>query len=298
MWNKIYFYIRYLYLFIRYILFERDITRLKINTNKDIIILWNGPSFKESIIKHADFFKDKYILAVSSFVKTDYFNQLKPKFYIISDSGFWEEEISYKNDDKNISINKNRLKNIRKEFLENMINKVKWDMNLFLPLQSKWAENVKKLIEKNKYIKISYYVMNPINFRNKFLRHFLYKHNFGMPTAQTVIIPAILIALNINFKKIYLIWWDHSWHEDYYVDEKNILYTKDRHFYGSKLGLIPLMSNGKDHDKLHEEWLSLHKAFKWHILLEEYAKSLGAKIYNASEKSYIDAYERYRFLNN
>ena len=70
------------------------------------------------------------------------------------------------------------------------------------------------------------------------------------------------------------------------------MYTKDSHFYENNVKHIPIVSDGTHLSKIHEEFLSLYKAFKWHILLEEYSKYLGAKIYNASTKSYIDAYER------
>jgi hypothetical protein len=45
--------------------------------------------------------------------------------------------------------------------------------------------------------------------------------------------------------------------------------------------------------KMHEFLKNLSGMFAGYIELENYAKYLGAKVYNASGKSYIDAFERY-----
>ncbi|MEG8947848.1 hypothetical protein [Rosettibacter firmus] len=43
---------------------------------------------------------------------------------------------------------------------------------------------------------------------------------------------------------------------------------------------------------IHDIFRKLHYAFKGYFILKDYADFLGAKIYNASSKSYIDAFER------
>ena len=294
--KKIIFFIKYFYLLIKYIIIDKELDKIQIINNKDCVILWNWPSLNESL-KNKVFLKNKYIIAVNNFIKSDLFVEIKPNFYVISDSWFWENN-SIKNNknsiDENVIKNSNRLNDLKSSFINNLITKVDWEMILFLPLHANISIPFKEVIEKNKYIKICYYIMNPINIKSNFIRNFLYKYNFWMPTAQTVLISAIFIALNINFKNIYILWWDHSWHEDFFIDNNNILYTKDKHFYDNWFNLIPIISDWKNHSKFHEEFLSLYKAFKWHILLEEYSKHLNAKIYNASEKSYIDAYKRYK----
>ncbi len=139
--------------------------------------------------------------------------------------------------------------------------------------------------------------MTPINFRISYLRHLMYKLNLGMPTPMTVAVTAIFIALNLNFKKIYLMGMDHSFHEDIVVNDKNILCTKDVHFYSDKPNALnPVLVkdiNTGETLKIHEYFLCLHTMFRSHLFLENYANSIGAKILNMSPKSYIDAYERY-----
>lgn len=102
--------------------------------------------------------------------------------------------------------------------------------------------------------------------------------------------------MNLNFKKIFLIGVDHSWHEDVILDEDNILYTKNQHFYDKEIQkLMPFVFDMKTGvtAKMHEFFYSFYLVFRGHILLEKYSKILGSKIYNFSKKTFVDAYERY-----
>jgi len=258
------------------------------NSGDDIVVIGNWPSFKDSIDQDKDLFKWKDLLVVNNFVTTDYFLSLRPKYYLVADSAFFETNEKWSGELND--LNNKRIKNIQKNFTNWLINKVNWNMTLFIPLHLDISK-FKKLLEKNKYIKIERYIMNPININISWLRNLLYKFNFWMPTAQNVLIAAIYIALNMNYKNIYLVWGDHSRFEDYYIDENNVLYSMDKHFYENKQKMVPLMNNWKP-SKIHEELYFLYKAFKWHVLLESYSKYLGSHIINASKKSYIDAYDR------
>ena len=56
------------------------------------------------------------------------------------------------------------------------------------------------------------------------------------------------------------------------------------------------MPNKKDPNgavfKMHEFLDALSITFRGYFILKDYADYLGAKIYNCSKKSYIDAFER------
>lgn len=289
--NKIFCHIIYVFSYLKYVILNRELSQL-ISDKTECIVLWNWPSLKE-IINNKHFFLNKNKIAVNNFASSDIFQKIKPEYYIIADSWFWDQNRDNANIIKNeINVNNKYVLDIRRSFLDSLITKVEWPMILFLPLQAKWKNNFNEILWKNKFIVISYYNMTPVNFWMSTFRNCLYKYNFWMPTSQTVTIAAIFIALNLKFKKIYLVWWDHSWHEDLFVGEDNVLYTKDSHFYENNVKYIPIVSDGTRLSKIHEEFFSLYKAFKWHIFLEEYSRYLGAKIYNASAKSYIDAYER------
>ena len=300
----------YFGIFLRYYHYTFRTHKIKkiIGTLDECIVVTNGPSFKSNIKDDIEFIKTKTIFSVNSFAVSEYFEILKPSFHVFTDPLYWDKNVQkYIIDFKNSNIDKYSLvaKNYLSSVMENnevafnaLLNKTEWELYLFVPLQSKPSGVFENAFISNKNIKICYYIMTPINFNIPFLRHFLYKLNLGMPTPMTVAVTAIFLALNLNFKKIYLMGMDHSFHEDIVVNEKNILCTKDRHFYCDNPAVInPVLVKNIDTGetlKIHEYFYCLHIMFRSHQLLKIYANSIGAKILNMSSKSYIDAYERFK----
>jgi hypothetical protein len=299
----------YFYIFLRYyyLIYRLKDLKTNISDTDECIIVGNGPSLNESLKEDFDFINTKKIFCVNDFSRSDYYEKLKPSFYVLTDPAFWEKYAQVIIDDiKNnntakynktkVDHYKGTIETIESTF-NNIIEKTKWNLNLFVPLQSKPTKIFDKIAEINRNIKIHYYLMTPINFKIEIIRHKFYKLNLGMPTPQTVMIAAIFLALNINFKKIYLIGVDHSWHEYLVVDQNNCLHVKDYHFYDKdKTTITPLLKDKEVRTtvKIHEQFYALYIAFRSHILIEKYSKSIGAKIYNSSKKTYIDAYDRYK----
>ena len=125
----------------------------------------------------------------------------------------------------------------------------------------------------------------------------LYKKYLGMPVIQNVLVGCVYLALNIGFKKIYLLGADHSWHEHIVVDDNNVLCIQDSYnSFAAGPKLSPMLHPDGKSFKVDELFLALSKMFKAHVILEGYSKTLGAKIYNVSSKSYIDAYERIKII--
>lgn len=297
--NKIHFYSQYLLLSIGHIIdsiFSYKETCLQ---QEDYVVFWNGPSLQDSVEKNFNFIKDKKKIVVNNFFRSKYFFQMKPELYIIADGAYWvKNSVNLLQDGSSAQLNKKRLNLIQDEFLDCMSNQVKWPITLYLPLQSRIDWVIQSRIKKNHNINIEYYSLTPISTGIASLDYFLYDLGVGMPCAQTVLIAAIFIPIFLWVKNIFVFWADHSWHEDLFVDKNNLLYTKDKHFYDQKMNLIPILADGINPSKIHKEFLSLYKAFKGHILLEGYAKHRNVKVYNASEISYIDAYERRDIYNS
>ena len=108
-------------------------------------------------------------------------------------------------------------------------------------------------------------------------------------------VAAIFLAINLGYARIYLHGADHSWHEDLVLNEENIVCIKDRHFYDKgEVALTPWRIGDKNGTtwKMHEILMALSKKFQGYHVLAEYASYRKAKIYNASKKTYIDAFER------
>ncbi len=49
---------------------------------------------------------------------------------------------------------------------------------------------------------------------------------------------------------------------------------------------------------MSSQFLALHKAFLGYEVLRDYAQSLGVQVFNASAKSYIDAFARVKLMTN
>ncbi len=115
-----------------------------------------------------------------------------------------------------------------------------------------------------------------------------------MPPPQNVLIGALMIALNMHYKKVFIIGADHSWHESLRLKENNRMEIEDSHFYDKnenrKLSIQDAESQREY--KLHELFAIWARAFASYWYIEDYARSINAKIYNASVKTYIDAFER------
>jgi len=240
------------------------------NHQSDCIILGNGPSLKSVLEEHSDELIDKDLVAVALFCVSPYFYKLKPKYYVIADPAFFDDS------------GKDAWADGKKEQIIEGLSKVDWDMKFLVPTGT-GGSKFYQAVASNKNIKMTTYNITPLN---GFLRmqHRLYRRNQGMPIAQNVMCAAIFLGINLGYKKIYLLGADHSWLASFHVNDKNEVVTGDSHFYGTEEHVLgyPMW-----------EWLDhLSVAFHTHERLNDYAKSQGVNIYNATPGSYVDAYER------
>jgi hypothetical protein len=119
-----------------------------------------------------------------------------------------------------------------------------------------------------------------------------------MPRCVNVLINAIFLAINMGYKEIFLVGADHSWHEDIFVGTDNQVFRKGVYFYSDdNPSFIPAFKGPEENKKfkMHELFRLISLVFEGHQEMAEYAKFSGAKVYNVSKKSYIDAYERVSF---
>ena len=121
--------------------------------------------------------------------------------------------------------------------------------------------------------------------------------NLIAPPGQTVLNAAVWLGIYWGYKETYLIGADTSFVADLHVDqETNIVYSIDTHFYSSKEVALDDFDEKNNRrtfgTKLHEEYFSAGIALQDYWRLREYADWKGVKIYNASEYSWIDAFER------
>ncbi len=271
---------------IRILLFSKYF--VKINNNeqkKELVILGNGPSLTSSLKKHASFFKDKDLMCVNHFPRTEYYELLKPEYYVSIAPDLW-------------------LDNIEEKFVEQsnalfseMAEKTNWNIDFFFPYEARKFKRWQKKIRENKNINITF--INQIPAEGwKWFRHMIFRMNLGMPRPHNVMIPSIFLGLNMGYKKIYLVGADHSWLPEITVNDDNIALINQKHFYDAKNSKHqPLDKKGKGERKLHEILHKFMLAFAGYFILKDYAESLNAEILNATPGSYIDAFNRVNLEN-
>ncbi len=246
----------------------------------EMVILGNGPSLKDFLMQPKDFFKNKDLMAVNHFADTDAFQELKPAYYMINVPEFWTDDI-----DDDVKDRRNRL-------YQNLIERTHFPLHLFLGIGAKKSELWQKLPQKNSFIKIHYINPTPVEGFQTF-RFFCYQHLCGMPRPHNVLIPSLISAINMGYRKIYLLGADHSWLKDIYVAPDNRVFLTQKHFYDAKTAQPAVMKKlGKSQRHLHEILHKFMLSFKAYFDLDAYAQKQGCKIINLTPNSYIDAFKR------
>ncbi len=245
-------------------------------------VFGNGPSLAKDIKDNLEYFQDKDIFVVNSYVLTDYFSTTRPTFYCLIDPAYFE----------NSHPNKSTFDLIQR-CLKALLEKTTWKMYLVIPNNKSYKRRMKEYFSSNKNIEILPICTTSIG-GFEWFRDIAYKHNWGMPAPRTVVIAAIFLPVNLGYKEITVLGIDHSWHKNLYVDENNDLFLMDEHFYEpnpQNLHKIINLKTGQS-STVHEQLRSAARAMESHHLLNEYAKTCGCKIYNASSTSFVDAYKR------
>jgi hypothetical protein len=243
------------------------------------IVLANGPSLKTSLTQHPEAFKNVALICVNTFSITPEYKTLQPKYYVMLDPFFWEQ--------KNETTDKT-FKALKDD--------TSWELNLLVPQTAKRQPVLLALSAANKNIRIC--AFNYTVFKGfPSLAHFLYRKNLAMPQSLNVTISALFLGINMGFKEIMLVGADHTWHENLHMSEDNVLHTKVTHFYENDVEIIyqPFHKasdkNNPTH-KAHEFFDIWSRTFYGYQLIEQYAQTQNCRIWNASEVSFIDAFDR------
>ena len=253
-----------------------------------IFILGNGPSLKEQLEKSCDTIASYPCVCVNSFVSTDFYKRVKPCMYLLMDPAYFIPMTKIKHTHET-EVVRNAIENTWNDLHD----KTEWNITLVVPTQFKENERLKQL-RTNFHITILFCNMRDCSiYLNKKDMFKLFNKNKLASPAQTVINTAVYLAIFWKYKKVILLGADTSLHEDLLVDQKtNLLYTEDKHFYNSKRQIAYKNVEQGTVFKLHEFLYAIGKMFENYQLLREYADYNSVSIFNASAKSWIDAFER------
>lgn len=270
---------------LRVIFLSKFFVSIPKSVKKEIVILGNGPSFKNDYYTCKSFLLDKELICVNHFPSSDFYTDLKPKYYIISAPDLWLDNI-----DQKFIDGSNHL-------FENLAQKTSWDLTFFVPFEAKKHLRWQNIFKENKYINIIWYNNIAVEGFN-FFKHCLYRFNLGMPRPHNIMIPSMMISIALGFKKIYLWGADHSWLPEISVTDDNEVLIHQKHFYDENTSSAqPLDKRGKGKRKLHEVLHKFMTAFEGYFTINDYAKTLQVKIFNTTKGSFIDAFKRLPLTN-
>lgn len=246
------------------------------------VIVGNGPSFRDSLNKYRDQLEQYDLVCVNNFAASDSFRELKPRYYIINAT------ILFLPDEKQPKI----YQDLKREFFNNLREKTSWDMEIMVPFLAKKSADFQQLLADNHHLKPLYFNLTSIEGFGWFKR-LLFNRGFGTPRPHNVVIPAIMNLIYLKYETIILIGADHSWLSEITVTEDNIALINQKHFYDeNESKAIPMNDYIVRPRRLHEVLHKFQLTFQGYWEINEYIAHKNVKIYNASECSMIDAFER------
>jgi hypothetical protein len=221
-------------------------------------------------------------MAVNQFGDTDYFSVLKPKFYLLNAVTYFQEETALSP----------LYQNLRKELYKSLSEKITWDMYLIVPFRAKKSSNFKDLLNSNPHIHAVYFNQTPGEGFTCFT-NFVFNRAWAMPRPHNVLIPGIMHAIHLNYKTIAIVGADHSWLGEISVNDNNEALVHQKHYYDEQTSRPEKVQDyitrpRKLHEILHKFYLS----FKGYWDIFKFSKKRNVNIYNCSEVSMIDAFER------
>jgi hypothetical protein len=100
-------------------------------------------------------------------------------------------------------------------------------------------------------------------------------------------------CIYLKYKTIALVGADHSWLKEISVSDENVALVNQKHFYDENESKAAPMSDYQIRPRrLHEMLLKFMLSFKGYWEINEYIEGSDIHIYNCSETSMIDAFER------
>ena len=276
---------------IKILILSKFVSLKKIDKKQNsVVILGNGPSLNEFLEKHKNLLEGKDSICVNFFARTKEYEQIKPLIYCITSPEYFTGDL------------KTEYSSSRMRTLNAIAERTTWHMYLVVPALAKNTLSWKEKIRENDNVKIVYFNNTPIE-GFKWFQHLAFKWNAGLPRPHNVLIGCIWLSINIKYKEVFLVGADHSWLPEIRVDKNNNVLVLQSHFYDkqvedqkneiNKPTLKPMFVDGtRKKRKLHEVLEKFYYSFKSYWILKDFADSRKIKIYNGTNNSFIDAFEK------
>lgn len=240
--------------------------------DQPIIIMGNGPSLADTMRDYVRALDSHPLMAVNFAANADEFYRFRPGFYVMADPVFFAAD-----------PHENVVR-----LWDNFNHRVDWPMTIFVPAPMR---NLALDRLSNPQIRVETFNMIGVEGYH-WLENAAYSSGRGMPRPRNVLIVAIMVAMKMGYRTIYLTGADHSWTRTLEVGDDNIVVSVQPHFYKDNDAEHARVASVYKDIRLHQLLLSFHIAFKAYFSIARYAASRDVAIYNATPGSFIDAFPR------
>lgn len=243
-----------------------------------VFVIGNGPSFTKTMEKYKNTIINTACIVVNYFCLFEDFCVIKPKYYTVVDPGWFKGPET---------INPKVFK-VVSVFQE----KIDWDITVFVPecFCNAWFITEIRKNERVNVVTFCDRIRKGGIITSERVRMKLQELNLLIPPSQTVLNLALWLVVFFGVKEIYLLGADTSYLEEIRVDqENNDVIVNDNHFNDC---FSYRTSDDFGHSMLAAQLEDLARALREYEYIGRYAHKRGCKIYNASEYSYIDVFER------
>lgn len=224
-----------------------------------IHVLTNGPSLSHTI-KYLNGTED--VMTVNFSLRDEKIRALKPKYHVLIDETFASVHIDYLNE-------------MASYISDGVVGKLYLSSAVF----DAW-----KRTYPTKDVRVINTVSTGLEYNSK-RDYSNYLNNYLSPSAQTVSIMALYIAVLEGYRTIYLHGNDFTWMKDLYVGIDNIVCDNNQHFYSesNKRGIsIPMI-----------KWARcFYNAYIGYNQIASFSLDSGARIINLCPSSMVDVFEK------
>lgn len=239
-------------------------------------ILGNGPSLRSSLLASEEYISSCDVIVTNDFPVTPEFYKLKPRFYLLIDTAFFK-------------TSNGKIVYPRTLAICNALESVDWKIFVFLPKKYK---SVFDSCITNPNVTFHYFNLTPCDGFD-WVRFRFFSRGLAMPYVNNVLIPALILSINSDYRNIFIYGADHNWTSFFTLDDANRLCMSGQHFFSGGNDKPKIWwKNEKNSLLVHEALYALSLTFKGYHVIARYAKKKGVNIVNCTNMSLIDAFPK------
>lgn len=224
--------------------------------------------------------KKSFFFVCNEFCRTERFNELCPKYYVLADQQYYSKFITSSG------------KVVHEKTLSILNERTKWPMTLFVPVEARLSNFSDQL--NNPQIKVSYYSKAPLFGAGDIARFALFQTR-AIPYAANVSIPMISLAIKLGYRTLDVYGMDMSFYKNFFVNDQNKCFIKNSYFYSDD-EIKPYMISSKESGGYANGnatifFQRMYQTLAAHIQIATLTENI-VNITNCSSNSVVDAYKR------